>query len=184
MEVHMKRFYVAAVFALTALVTLAPSAHAFGIMGCWWNMKDQSEDGWGGGLRQQIPLIPPKGSDSEDALVRLSLDTRASYFRFSDAELNVIPLEIGGMAQLALIYAELGGGYYIFDADHYDVDNAWGWYILGGVNIGRGAKGLFAEVKWTSLTADIKNVDVDLGDVPNSINADGVGINVGINFGI
>lgn len=184
MEVPMKRLYVAVLFASLAMAAVAPRAHAFGIMGSWWKLNDSSEDGWGGGLRQQIPLIPPKSSDSEDALVRLGLDTRASYFRFSDADMNVIPLELGGMVQLGIIYAELGGGYYIFDANDFEVDNNWGWYVLGGVNIGRGAKGLFAEVKWTSLTADLKNVDVDLGDVPTSLDADGVGINVGINFGI
>ncbi len=180
----MKRFYVAVLFASIALTAFTPRADAFGIMGSWWNLQDTDEDGWGGGLRQQIPLIPPKGGDSEDALVRFGLDTRASYFRFSDAELNMIPLEVGGMVQLGLIYAELGGGYYIFDASNFDVNNAWGWYVLGGVNIGRGAKGLFAELKWTSLTTDLGDVDVDLGDVPNSIDANGVGINVGINFGI
>ena len=46
------------------------------------------------------------------------------------------------------------------------------------------AKGLFGEVKYTGLTADIKNVNVDLGEVPTSIKADGVGINVGLSFGI
>jgi hypothetical protein len=180
----MKRLLVAAVFAFIALMVVAPHAHAFGIMGSWWNMKDQSEDGWGGGLRQEIPLIPFKGHESEDALVRLALDTRASYFRFKDAELNVIPLEIGGMVELGMIYAELGGGYYIFDADHVNVDNNGGWYVLGGVMLGRGAKGLFGEVKYTGLTADINDVKVDLGEVPKSIKADGVGINVGVSFGI
>jgi hypothetical protein len=178
----MKRLLVAAAFAFTSVMLLAPHAHAIGIMGCWWNLDSSDDDGWGGGLRQEIPLLPPK--DNEDALVRLALDTRASYFRFSDADMNVIPLELGGEVELGLIYAELGGGYYIFDAEHFDVENSWGWYVLGGVMIGRGAKGLFGEVKWTSLTADLKNVDVDLGDVPNSIDADGVGINVGISFGI
>lgn len=178
----MKRFYLAAVFAFTALMFIAPRAHAIGVMASWWNMTDQSDDGWGGGLRQEIPLLPGKGN--EDALVRLALDTRASYFRFKDAELNVIPLEVGGEVQLGIIYAELGGGYYIFDADHYDVDNAWGWYGLAGVMIGRGATGLFGEVKYTGLKADINAVKVEFEEIPTSIKADGVGINVGLSFGI
>jgi hypothetical protein len=56
--------------------------------------------------------------------------------------------------------------------------------VLGGVMLGKGAKGLFGEVKYTKLSADIKNVDPDLGDVPHTLNADGVGVNVGISFGI
>jgi hypothetical protein len=82
-----------------------------------------------------------------------------------------------------VLYGELGAGYYIMDSD-IDIDNNWGWYVLAGVLVGRGTKGLFGEVKWTSLSADIHNVDVDLGDVPNTLDADGVGINVGVSFGI
>jgi hypothetical protein len=190
MEVHMKRFSFAVLLTVSAiLLTHVPAAHAFGIMGSWWNIDKADEDGWGGGIRQEIPLLPwgwgdhDTTADAEEALIRLSLDTRASYFRFSDSDLNVIPLEVGGMIGLGVLYAELGGGYYIMDAD-YDVQNDWGWFALAGVMLGRGATGLFGEVKWTSLTADINNVDVDLGDVPNSLDADGVGINVGISFGI
>ncbi|HEX6791514.1 MAG TPA: hypothetical protein VF247_09410 [Candidatus Krumholzibacteria bacterium] len=191
----MKRSCFAVLLAVSAiLLTHVPAAHAFGIMGSWWNIDKSNEDGWGGGIRQEVPLIPwgwgdndstdgDNDADAEEALIRLSLDTRASYFRFSDADLNVIPLEVGGLIGLGVLYAELGGGYYIMDAD-YDVQNDWGWFALAGVMLGRGATGLFGEVKWTSLTADIDNVDVDLGDIPNSLDADGVGINVGISFGI
>lgn len=175
----MKRLFVAAAFAFAALILTSPRAQAIGIMGSWWNMQDTSDDGWGGGLRQEIPLTP----HAEDALVRLSIDTRASYLRFKDAKLDAFPLEAGGLVSLGVLYAELGGGYYIFNAD-YNVQNNWGWYVLGGVMLGKGATGLFGEVKWTSLTADINDVKVDLGEVPNSIKADGVGINVGLSFGI
>src|SRR5678816_4629358 len=78
MEVPMKRLFVVAVLACTALAVFAPHAHAFGIMGSWWNIKDTDSDGWGGGIRQEIPLIPGK-HDAEEGLVHLSLDTRASF---------------------------------------------------------------------------------------------------------
>jgi hypothetical protein len=182
----MKRLFVAAVFAFTALILVAPQhAHAFGIMGSWWNLKDTDHDGWGGGIRQEIPLIPP-GHEAGNSLVHLSLDTRASYLHFKDANLNMFPLELGALLGLGVIYAEGGGGYYIMDTtgNAPSVDNNWGWYVLGGVMLGKGAKGLFGEVKYTKLSADIKNVDPDLGDVPHTLNADGVGVNVGISFGI
>ncbi len=206
----MKRLCIATLLAVSAILFFHPAAHAFGIMGCWWNIDEADSDGWGAGIRQEIPLLPwgregddddvrttvqgdsvvttePADDDrdlnAEDSLVRLSLDTRASYFRFDDADLNVIPLEVGALVGLGVLYGEIGGGYYIMDAD-YDVQNNWGWYALAGVMLGKGTKGLFGEVKWTSLTSDIDNVDVDLGDVPTSIDAGGVGINVGVSFGI
>ena len=178
----MKRLFVVAVLACTALALFAPHAHAFGIMGSWWNIKDTDSDGWGGGIRQEIPLIPGK-HDAEEGLVHLSLDTRASFLNFKDSDLNMFPLEVGALLGLGVLYGELGAGYYIMDSD-VDIDNNWGWYVLAGVLVGRGTKGLFGEVKWTSLSADIHNVDVDLGDVPNTLDADGVGINVGVSFGI
>lgn len=206
----MKRLCIAILLAVSAMIFIHPSAHAFGIMGCWWNIEEGDADGWGAGIRQEIPLLPwghegdnddvrttvegdsvviqEHGDDdndlnAEDSLVRLSLDTRASYFRFEDADLNVIPLEVGALVGLGVLYGSIGGGYYIMNAD-YDVQNNWGWYALAGVMIGRGTKGLFGEVKWTSLTSDIDNVDVDLEDVPDSLDAGGVGINVGVSFGI
>lgn len=205
----MKRLCIVTLLAVSAILFIHPSAHAFGIMGCWWNISEGDADGWGAGIRQEIPLLPWGHEDdevdvhstvegdsvvththtddgdlkAEESLVRLSLDTRASYFRFDDADLNVIPLEVGALVGLGVLYGEIGGGYYIMDAD-YDVQNNWGWYALAGVTLGKGAKGLFGELKWTSLTSDIDNVDVDLGDVPNSIDAGGVGVNVGISFGI
>lgn len=181
----MKRLLVAAVFAFTALIVVAPHAHAFGIMGSWWNMKDSDHDGWGGGIRQEIPLIPA-GHDAEESLVHLSLDTRASFLRFKDSDLDMFPLEAGALLGFGVLYAEFGGGYYIMNAtgDAPSVDNNWGWYALGGVMLGRGAKGLFGEVKYTGLSADIHDVDPNLGDIPHTLDADGVGINVGISFGI
>src|SRR6187431_2167324 len=109
----MKRLCIATLIAVSAILLIHPSAHAFGIMGCWWNMDNTEVDGWGGGIRQEIPLLPWGHEDDDDhtsttttygdsvitttehheedddpkaekSLVRLSLDTRASYFRFND----------------------------------------------------------------------------------------------------
>jgi hypothetical protein len=215
MEVQMKRLCFVALLSFAGVVLPVVSAHAFGIFGSWWNMDDSDVDGWGGGIRQEIPLLPwgkddddddysttahgdsvvihhddDNGDDYEadDSLVRLSLDTRASFVRFSDSDtdfdLNVIPIEVGAMVGLGVLYAELGGGYYFMDADDPGVENAWGWFALAGVMLGKGTKGLFGEVIWRDLSADLEDVDVDVGDLPESLDAAGIGFNVGVSFGI
>jgi hypothetical protein len=170
----MKRLSIIALFAILVLGVMTPRANAIGVMGSWWNMNESNDDGFGFGLRQKIPLIPPV----------LALDTRASWIRFSDADLNVFPLEATGLVSLGLLYAGLGAGYYIFDAQDYSVDNNFGWYVLGGIQVGTGAANLFGEIKWTSLSADIHDVKANINNVPNNIDADGVGFNVGLMFGL
>jgi hypothetical protein len=216
MEVHMKRLCCAVLLAVCGVALPAVSAHAFGIFGSWWNMDDTDVDGWGGGIRQEIPLIP-WGRDEDDhdddystaygdtvamhheddddgdyeadeSLVRLSLDTRASFVRFNDdsaldLDLNVIPIEVGALLGLGVLYAEIGGGYYFMDSD-VEVENNWGWFALAGVMLGKGTKGLFGEIMWRDLTADFEDLDPDVDDLPESLEAAGIGVNVGISFGI
>jgi hypothetical protein len=216
MEVQMKRLCFVALLAFSGLVFPSVSAHAFGIFGSWWSIDETDTDGWGGGIRQEIPLLP-WGKDHDDdyststttygdsvvthhehdddddykadeSLLRLSLDTRLSYVRFTDEsafdnDLDVVPIEIGALVGLGVLYAEIGGGYYFMNAD-IELENAWGWFALAGVTLGKGTKGLFGEIMWRSLTSDFEDVDVDLGDLPDSLDAAGIGVNVGISFGI
>jgi hypothetical protein len=169
----MKRFCVAAMVAVLALAAMAPSAHAIGIMASWWNMDEANEDGFGVGLRSKMQIIP-----------LIAIDTRASWIKFSDADLNVYPLEATGIVKLGMLYAGIGAGYYIFDADEGDLENNFGWYLVGGIDIGLGGFGVFGEVKWTMLSADIEGVDPDIDDVPTSLEADGIGFNLGVMFGL
>lgn len=169
----MKRFCIAALVAIIGLAAITPSAHAIGVMASWWNMDEGNDDGFGFGLRSKVQIIP-----------LISFDTRASWIKFNDADLNVFPIEATGMVKLGMLYAGLGGGYYIFDADNADVDNNFGWYLVGGIDISVSSFGVFGEVKWTMLEADIKDVDPNLGDVPTSLDADGIGFNLGVMFGL
>lgn len=214
----MKRLCFVALLAFSGLVLPSVSAHAFGIFGSWWSMDDSDTDGWGGGIRQEIPLFPwGKDDDSDDdysstttthgdsvvthhehdvdedykaddSLVRLSLDTRISYLRFTDEsaldnDLDVVPIEIGALLGLGVLYAEIGGGYYFMNSD-IELENSWGWFALAGVTLGKGTKGLFGEIMWRSLTSDFEDIDVDIDDLPESLDAAGIGVNVGISFGI
>jgi hypothetical protein len=83
-----------------------------------------------------------------------------------------------------MIYAGIGFGYYIFDSDAADLENNFGWYLVGGIEIGLSKFGVFGEVKWTQLSADIEGVDPDLDDVPTSVEADGIGFNIGVMLGV
>lgn len=209
----MKRLCFAVLLAISSVLMPAASAHAFGIFGSWWNIDTTDVDGWGGGIRQEIPLLPWGKDDDDDvdystaygdtvvhrddddddyeadeSLVRLSLDTRASFVRFNDdsdldLDLNIIPIEVGALLGLGVLYAEVGGGYYFMDSD-IEVENAWGWFALAGVMLGKGTKGLFGEIMWRDLTSDFKDLDPDIDDLPESLDAAGIGVNVGISFGI
>jgi len=169
----MKRICIAALVALVSLAAITPSAHALGVMASWWNLDEGDDDGFGFGLRSKTQIVP-----------MVSIDTRVSWIKFSDADLNVFPIEATGMVQLGMLYAGLGAGYYIFDADNADVDNNFGWYLVGGIDISVSTFGVFGEVKWTQLSADISGVNPDLEDVPTSLDADGIAFNVGVMFGV
>lgn len=171
----MKRICIIALLAMVTLGTAVPRAHALGAFASWWNMDQENSDGFGFGIRQKIKLAP-----------LFAIDTRASYINFNDADVNVYPLEATGLVSLGLFYGGVGVGYYIFDssADGYSFDNNFGWYLSGGIEINAGPVGVFGEIKWTSLSADVKDVDPNLNNVPTSIDADGMGFLVGVMFGI
>jgi hypothetical protein len=169
----MKRI-ILALLAVALVGTTVQDARALGAYATWWNLDNSNDDGFGFGVRQPIKIVPI-----------FSIDTRAAYVHFSDADMNVFPLEVEGLVSLGLIYGGLGVGYYIFDSGtDVSFDNNFGWNVLAGVNFGVKAVSVFAEVKWTELEADIKDVDVNIGNVPTSIDAAGVGFNVGVLFGL
>ena len=169
----MKRLFVVAVVAMLGLAAITPSAHAIGVMASWWNIDEANEDGFGLGLRSKTQIIP-----------LVAIDTRVSWIKFSDADLQVFPIEATGILSLGMAYAGIGAGYYIFDADQGDLDNNFGWYLVGGIELGLSKFGVFGEIKWTQLSADYKDVDPNLQDVPTSLEADGIGFNVGVMLGV
>jgi len=169
----MKRI-IPALLAVALVGTTVQNAHALGAYATWWNIDETNDGGFGIGIRQPIKIVPV-----------FSIDTRAAYVNFSDADLNVFPLEAVGIVSLGLLYGGLGVGYYIFDTGgDVSFENSFGWHILAGVSVGVKPVTLFAEVKWTQLEADIKDVDIDPGNVPTSLDAAGFGFNVGVLFGL
>jgi hypothetical protein len=159
--------------AMFGLALLAPSAHAIGGMASWWQIDETNEDGFGGGLRSKSQIVP-----------MIAIDTRISWINFGDSGTNVFPIEATGLLRLGMLYAGIGMGYYIFDADHVDVDNDFGWYLVGGIDVGVGKFGVFGELKYTMLTTEATDVLPQTGQETFDFKADGFGVNVGVMAGL
>lgn len=165
----MKRITIS-VLAILVLCSSFQSAHALGVMASWWQIDESSDDGFGAGLRERIQIIPLIG-----------IDVRASWIDFGDKDFSVFPLEAAGVVALGPFYAGIGAGYYLFDSP---LDDAFGWYVIGGAEFGLGGFGIFGDLVWRDLSPDYEDVDPNLSNVPTSLDAAGVGFNVGINFGL
>ena len=163
----MKRFFVAALLAAVCVGSSINPAHAIGVFGTWWQADDADDDALGVGVRMKKQLIP-----------LVAMDARASWLNFGgETDINLFPIEATGMLKLGMLYAGLGVGYYIFDSTP-SVDNKFGWYVVGGIDIGLGGFGVFGEGKWTSLSTEAE--DVDIGD----FEAGGWSVNLGVMFGV
>jgi hypothetical protein len=164
---------IAVLGAFFALCTLASATHAAqGIFGTWWNPKDTESNGYGLGFRSQVRVNP-----------YISFDTRASFVKFKDDDLNVIPLEATVMMKLGMVYAGAGGGYYFFDSNkNVDLDNNWGWYALAGIDVPVWRVGLFGEAKWLELSTDGHFTSGAESGTTTNLKANGLGINIGVMF--
>jgi hypothetical protein len=174
----MKRVCAVALASMVVLGMVTTGARANqGIFATWWNLDQSNDDGFGFGFRSKVPIAP-----------LVSFDTRVSWVKFNDSDTSIIPIEATGMLKLGMVYAGVGVGYYFFDASGgVDIDNNFGWYLLGGIDISAGPVGVFGEVKWTSLSTDINSngiVPLPGESVPTSLDADGIGLNVGVMFGV
>jgi hypothetical protein len=171
-----KHIGIAVLGAFLALGTLAPATHAAqGIFGTMWDPKDTESHGYGFGFRSQVRVNP-----------YISFDTRASWIKFKDDDFSVFPIEANLMLKLGMVYAGVGGGYYVFDNNNnVDLDNNFGWSALGGIDVPVGPVGLFGEVKWLDLSTDGKVSGVEpASGSPASVHlkANGLGFNIGVMF--
>jgi len=170
----MKKLFIAAMVAALGLSAMAPTAHAMGVMASWWKVDQTKDDGFGFGIQQKFNITP-----------LFSFDTRASWIKFSDPKTDVFPIEATGMVNIALFYVGVGVGYYVFNTDGaVSLDNNFGWYGVGGAHFGLGPVGVFGEIKYTSLSADASGIDPNIQKVPKNLDADGIGFNVGVTFGM
>jgi hypothetical protein len=82
-----------------------------------------------------------------------------------------------GVVSLGLFYGGVGVGYYIFDAETVQLSNEVGWFGLVGVELGLGPVKVFTDLKWTQVESDVE-------DSTQTVNAEGIGVNLGVDFGL
>ena len=99
--------------------------------------------------------------------------------------MNVYPIEVIGLVTLGIFYGGLGVGYYFFDAsnDTFEVKDSAGWNVVAGATLGLSKLSIFGEVKWTEIEPDIEAIEGNV-NVPNSLDAAGVGFNLGVMLGL
>jgi hypothetical protein len=117
----------------------------------------------------------------------LSVDGRASYIRFADTSVNMVPLEAAGLLKFPMLgehfvpYVGAGAGYYLFQATDADLENKVGFFPLAGLEIGLWRVSLLAEARWLFLQTDVKSAQNELRNLREA-DVDGLGINVGVLF--
>ena len=165
----MKRVVIALVL-VTAVAWTATPANAVGFHAIYWDGED-IDKGYGAGVKHKIGLLWP-----------ISVDLRASWVRFGDAELNTFPLEAVLRMKILKFYAGFGLGYYIFDQKDIKVDNAIGSFVAGGAEFAPFGLGFFAELRYHWLKTESEGVIGGAGGstAKADLSANGLGIGLGV----
>lgn len=138
--------------------------------------SDDLGDGYGGGVKVEL-----------NPLDAISVDARASYIRFDDTKVDMVPLEAAGLLNFPLLFEHIvpyigaGVGYYLFDADTGDLDDQVGFFPLAGLEIGLHSISIMAEARWLFLETDVDSAEDELQDITEA-DVDGFGANVGLIF--
>jgi opacity protein-like surface antigen len=173
------RRLVGSVFLVTACMVLGGCRHGTGIELGAFGSSLNSEDlgrGYGGGAKLELNPVD-----------RLSIDGRASYLRFADTKVNMVPLEAAALLNFPMAgerivpYVGAGVGYYLFEAQDANLDNKVGFFPLAGLEIGLWRISFLAEARWLFLQTDVESAK---GELKNLLEADvdGLGVNLGVLF--
>ena len=158
-------------------VLVAGCAHGSGVeFGAFASSLDSDDldEGYGGGVKLELNPID-----------LLSVDARASYLRFDDTDIDMVPLEVAGLVNFAMLaehfvpYAGVGVGYYLFDGDGADLDDEVGFFPVVGLEIGLQPVSVLIEGRWLFLEADVDSAEAELDNLSEAT-VDGFGVNVGL----
>jgi hypothetical protein len=165
--------------ALLAAFSLAGSGCMTGSgleVGAYGSTMDADDLGTGYGGGAKVELNP---------IDIVSVDGRAGWIRFSDADIDMFPLEAAGLLNLPILfehivpYAGAGIGYYMFNGDGGDLDDEVGYFPLIGLEIGLHSLSLLAEARYVFLETDVRNGQGSLAGV-DKVKLDGTAVNVGL----
>jgi len=164
---------VVVVVAAAIVMSLSAEAHSIGAFLSYWNGKDTG-NGYGIGVNHQIKIIPIVSADVRASWLSFG-DVDADLSQLGNTDLSVFPLEALARVKLGLFFLGAGAGYYIFDGKDVNYDNAWGGFVLGGLELAIGPVGAFGELKYTWVETKI--------DGEGNVDGSGVGVNIGVLFG-
>jgi len=174
-----KLMSIAAVFCVASSLCLAEGMSSLGLYGSYVD-SDDLEEGYGAGAKLKLGLLEILSLEARGAWVQFDLDD-------ADFEIDMIPVEGALLLNIPLAdniipYAGAGAGYYFFDADEVDLDDAVGFFALAGLELWLSEDmGLFGEVRWLWLEADVDASRDEFEDLDDDeVNADGLGVNVGL----
>ena len=125
----------------------------------YWDSGDM-DTGFGFGGKYSMPVF---------AMVHA--EARGGYLNYSDTSASLVPLEVGAGVDIAMLYATLGVGYYVWSIDGASGSDEFGSWIQGGAKMGLGGVAIFGGIKYTSTSTKVEG---------NDRNADGWGINAGV----
>ena len=147
----------------------------FGTYGSYMDTDDLGE---GLGLGAKLEL---------QAIDWVSIDARASYILFNDPDVDLVPLELAALVNIPLAdeqivpYAGVGVGYYIFDADGFDMDDEVGFFPVVGIEFGAYNLSFLLEARWLFLESDLDKAAEEFGS-DDKADLDGLVINLGLLF--
>lgn len=166
---------VAVMLALGGAAWARDSGTEFAVFGSYLD-SDTFDEGVGGGAKLEFNPID-----------WLSVDARVSWITFSSPSVDMIPLEMAFLVNLPLAneqivpYAGVGAGYYIFNADGFEVDDDVGFFPVAGLEFGTGDVSFLVEARWLFLQPDLSGATGALANLSEA-DLDGVGVNAGLLF--
>jgi len=173
------RKLIGSVFLVAVGIALGGCRHGTGIeLGAFGSSlkSDDLGQGYGGGAKLELNPID-----------WISIDGRASYIRFADTKVNMVPLEAAALLNFPMAgerivpYIGAGAGYYLFESDDANLDNKVGFFPLAGLEIGLWRVSLLAEARWLFLQTDVESAKGELRNLREA-DVDGLGINLGVLF--
>ena len=165
--------------ALAMGATTTANAEALGmdlgLFGAYLD-SDDLQEGYGAGAKIKLNIVE-----------FFAIDVRGSYLMYDDADIDMIPVEACALLQLPLgdalnLYGGVGVGYYMFEGDDVELDDAVGYFPVAGAEISIGDIKVFGEVRWLALSPDVDSASDELEGIVDGeeAEADGIGVNIGL----
>lgn len=159
------------------------TAAEIGVFGSYWDTAD-ADEAIGFGTKLRFGIVELRGTYFQDVTADTEDDEEG-------IDVRAIPLEVGFAVKFAKDaavspYLGGGGGYYLLDANDFDVDDEIGWYAVAGADFGRQFSGMSFNVEaiYRGMEATVREASDGLPEVDEEVDLDlgGFGLNAGLVF--